>query len=157
VSDTEDETQAIWFTRPEEGLRNIIKELNVVISRRRGPQRIVTKISITLKNLENNHKSRSMSDFLRRFKTTARETRVEARKLRFTNEEVDRILRSTPLPNPVRQPGYQPTDQVAQTQQYFNRRDDAERLVKARDKAVKVNTLIIHFRIRIGTRTLTLS
>ena len=32
-------------------------------------------------------------------------------------------MRSTPLPNPVRQPGYQPTDQVAQTQQYSNRRD----------------------------------
>ena len=114
VSETEDETQAIWFTRPEEGLRNIIKELNVVISRGRGPQRIVTKISITLKNLKNNHKSRSMSDFLKRFKTTAHETRVEALKLRFTNEEVDRIFRSTPLPNQVIN---QPTNQVAQTQQ----------------------------------------
>jgi hypothetical protein len=109
VSETEDETQAIWFTRPDEGLRNIIKELNVVISRGRGPQRIVTKISITLKYLKNNHKSHSMSDFLKRFKTTAHETRVEALKLRFTNEEVYRILRSTPLPNPVRQPEYQST------------------------------------------------
>ena len=144
-------------SRPEEGLRNIIKELNVVISRGRGPQRIVTKISITLKNLKNNHKSRSMSDFLKHFKTTAHETRVEALKLRFTNEEVDRILRSTPLPNPVRQPGYQPTDQVAQTQQYFNRRDDAERLVKARYNIRKFNTLRIQFRIRIGTRTRILS
>ena len=69
-----------------------------MIARGRGPQRIVTKISITLKNLENNHKSRSMTDFLKLFKTTEHETRVEALKLRFNNDEVDRIMRNTQAP-----------------------------------------------------------
>jgi len=125
VSETEDETQAIWFTRPADGktwLKNIIKELNLVISQGKGPQRTIMKISITLKNLENNHRSQTMTDFLKRFKTTAHDTRVEALKLKYTNEEVDRMLRTTPTayPGRLRDP---PTDQLAITPYNQNRRD----------------------------------
>ena len=64
-----------------------------------------------------------MTDFLKQFKTTVDDTRVEALKLRYTNDEVDWILKTTPSAYPVR-PGYQPTDHLAQTPyNQMNRRD----------------------------------
>ena len=78
-----------------------------------------------LQNLETNHRSHSMTDFLKRFKTTIHDTRVEALKLRYTNNEVDRILKTTPSAYPVRQQGYQPTDHLTQTP--YNQMNRCER------------------------------
>ena len=62
-----------------------------------------------------------MTDFLKRFKTTAHDTRVDALKLKYSNEEVDRMLRTTPTayPGRLRDP---PTDQLAITPYNQNRR-----------------------------------
>jgi hypothetical protein len=71
VSEEEDETQAIWFTNPEMGrkwLRNILRELNFIIARGKGVQKIVKMISLEMNKLEKNYPSGSFGDFMKQLK-----------------------------------------------------------------------------------------
>ena len=64
VSETEDERVAIWSTDPERGknwLRNILKELNIVISRGKGPHKKVAMISVEMNKAEKSHSSSSFT------------------------------------------------------------------------------------------------
>ena len=81
VSETENERSAIWMTDPVQGkywLRNILKELNIVISRGKGPTKQVAMISVEMNKLEKSHASGSFTEYIKRFKLIAHKRRVEA-------------------------------------------------------------------------------
>ena len=82
-SATEDESEAVWMLYPDDGftwIKNIVWELNLVVSRGKGPAQRIQLITLDLQSLERSYKSPSITFWLDRFKETvltiARKTRT---------------------------------------------------------------------------------
>ena len=70
---TEDEHEAIWMIYPSDGftwIKNIVWELNLVISRGKGLAQRIQLITLDLQSLERSYKSISITFWLERFKET---------------------------------------------------------------------------------------
>jgi hypothetical protein len=118
VSETEDERMAIWCTNPDQGrywLRNILKELNLVIARGKGPQTQVAMISVEMTKSEKSHASASFTDYIKKFKMQAHKRRVES--LRYQTAALEITRWGNPQPVIMSQPltltntNYQPNPQ----------------------------------------------
>ena len=72
-SATEDESEAVWMLYPDDGftwIKNIVWELNLVVSRGQGPAQRIQLITLDLQSLERSYKSPSITFWLDWFKET---------------------------------------------------------------------------------------
>ena len=151
---------AIWFTNPDQGrywLRNILKELNLVIARGKGPQTQVAMISVEMTKSEKSHASASFTDYIKKFKMQAHKRRVES--LRYQTAALEITRWGNPQPVIMSQPltltntNYQPNPQGSRRERRRNQnntRGEAQNLGQGHQNLTQGYPVFNNYLLRVS-------